>query len=409
MLNSVKGVRYPVADLPKARAWYEAMLGTKPFFDSPFVVIFVIGDSTLSLVSSEASPPAREPSPVVYWGVDDVDSARARLLSAGATARGEIVTTALKSRAATVADPFGNLLGIAGPPAAARSVAQQPSESAAGVALFRALATWDDRDEIRGADSLAHLFAADNLKPLLARREAREFIKSKVPGSYEFFIARTAWLDGQVAEALNREVPQIVFLGAGYDTRSWRFRGLNKRTRIFELDAAQTQERKRRLLDEAGVAPPDALTFVTVDFTRDDLREVLERAGFDPTAETLYVWEGVTYYLPADAVDRTLAFIRASSLVASVVLFDYLVDAPDMRSRYGVAESEAMMRDTYRGEPVRFGIKEGTIESFLAARGFELLDHLNTEEMERRFLALRDGTPAGRALACFGLVRARVA
>ena len=162
------------------------------------------------------------------------------------------------------------------------------------------------------------------------------------------------------------------------------------------------------MLEEAGITAPASLTFVTVNFTRDDLRDVLVGAGFDTSAETQWVWEGVCYYLSGIAVDQTLASIRACSPAGSVVCFDYLVDAPDMKTRYGVAESEAAMRETYRNEPVQFGIKEGTIESFLAERGYSLVEHLNTEEQERRFLRLRDGTPAGRALACFGFVSARV-
>jgi hypothetical protein len=43
-------------------------------------------------------------------------------------------------------------------------------------------------------------------------------------------------------------------------------------------------------------------------------------------------------------------------------------------------------------EPIHFAIEEERIPSFLAARGFEILDHVNTEEMAKRFLTLRDGT-----------------
>ena len=68
------------------------------------------------------------------------------------------------------------------------------------------------------------------------------------PGAYEFMIERTAFFDQIVRDALVRNLPQIVFLGAGYDTRPYRFKDLVLDTRIFELDAPPTQFRKRKVL-----------------------------------------------------------------------------------------------------------------------------------------------------------------
>ena len=42
-------------------------------------------------------------------------------------------------------------------------------------------------------------------------------------------------------------VPQVVFLGAGYNSRAYRFRDLIGETQLFELDVASSQERKRRI------------------------------------------------------------------------------------------------------------------------------------------------------------------
>jgi O-methyltransferase involved in polyketide biosynthesis len=39
------------------------------------------------------------------------------------------------------------------------------------------------------------------------------------PGSYEYFIARTAFFDAAVRRALDGNVPQLVLLGAGYSGR----------------------------------------------------------------------------------------------------------------------------------------------------------------------------------------------
>lgn len=59
-----------------------------------------------------------------------------------------------------------------------------------------------------------------------------------------------------MCQALRENLPQVVFLGAGYDSRPYRFQDLLRNTRIFELDIASTQQRKRQVLERAGVAIP---------------------------------------------------------------------------------------------------------------------------------------------------------
>jgi hypothetical protein len=52
--------------------------------------------------------------------------------------------------------------------------------------------------------------------------------------------------------------------------------------------------------------------------------------------------------------------------------------------------------------------KEGKIGSFLLERGFSVHEILNADEMEKKYLALPDGTSAGKVTAMFNLVGARV-
>jgi predicted enzyme related to lactoylglutathione lyase len=49
---------------------------------------------------------------VAYWGVPDIDSARARLLDHGAGPREPITDVGGDIKVATVADPFGNVIGL---------------------------------------------------------------------------------------------------------------------------------------------------------------------------------------------------------------------------------------------------------------------------------------------------------
>jgi methyltransferase (TIGR00027 family) len=361
----------------------------------------------LNLVPADETTPTGVPQAVAYWDVEDIDDAHRKLIEAGAAARGEIIVTVVKSRAATLVDPFGNTFGIAGKPSAAKqSLDDQPSQSALGVTLFRALATRDARPGLRGPDCMAEMFLAEEFRKMVDNPALREWFIAKAPGSYEYFIARTAFFDAAICRALDDGVPQIVLLGAGYDSRAYRFADRIRDTRIFELDVAPTQRRKKAMLEKGGIAVPAAVTFAPVNFTRDSLDDVLAAAGLDRNQRTLYVWEGVTYYLTPAAVDRTLACIRRTSPAGNELCLDYMIDAPDMASRYGVAQSQALMCETYGVEPVQFRIPEGTLEAYLAERGYATLDHLVAADLEKTYLTLPTGDLAGRVLACFGLVRA---
>ena len=203
-------------------------------------------------------------------------------------------------------------------------------------------------------------------------------------------------------------LPQLVLLGAGYDSRPYRFRELAEDTHIFELDAAPTQQRKREILERAGIPMPPHLTFIPIDFSTDDLAAALTRNGFSSTERTLFIWEGVTYYLTAEAVDNTLAAVKAASAAGSEICFDYASLSPEALSEKGAKLLREHMKSRHADEPTRFGIPYGTLGQFLGGRGYQIVENLDASEMEARYLTLRDGSTAGKVPALFSLVHAKI-
>jgi len=55
MLLGLRTVIYPVADLARAKLWYEQVVGAKPYFDEPFYVGFTVGGFELGLLP-DATP-----------------------------------------------------------------------------------------------------------------------------------------------------------------------------------------------------------------------------------------------------------------------------------------------------------------------------------------------------------------
>jgi len=170
-----------------------------------------------------------------------------------------------------------------------------------------------------------------------------------VPKQYEAS-ARVTFFDAAVDRFL-AEMDQFVILGAGFDTRPYRF-PKGTRVRSFEVDAPKTQAVKRAMLAKAGIES-SAVTFVAADFEQKDWMTRLVDSGFDPAKPALFLWEGVMVYLEREAVEDTLRKI-ASTAKGSVVAFDYFTTEPVVSNalywRYGRAATRAA------GEPFKFGI-----------------------------------------------------
>jgi methyltransferase (TIGR00027 family) len=130
----------------------------------------------------------------------------------------------------------------------------------------------------------------------------------------EFITSRTAWIDGAVESFLRAEVvqelpdsvrPQVVLLGAGYDTRSLRFRNSAD---FFEVDLPEVVEGKgrlqRRWREQKGedFELPTRIGFDLNNARTESLTEVLIREGLRRDRPTLFVWEAVLFYVDQDSV-----------------------------------------------------------------------------------------------------------
>jgi methyltransferase (TIGR00027 family) len=130
-----------------------------------------------------------------------------------------------------------------------------------------------------------------------------------------------------VDAAIERYLPgveQFVELGAGYDTRTMQLQ-YDLRIRCFEVDLPKTQQMKRELSNQCGV-DTSGIRFVSANFLTDNWLEHLAKTDFDPRKPTFFLWEGVTYYLSREAMEKTFRTI-ATSAPGSVVVFDYATDA----------------------------------------------------------------------------------
>lgn len=111
MILGLRTAIYYVDDLPKAKEWYARAFGAQPYFDEPFYAGFNIGGYELGLNPDAAVRPGPGGS-LPYWGVDDIDAAVQHFESTGARVTEPAHEVGEGIKVATVADPFGNLIGL---------------------------------------------------------------------------------------------------------------------------------------------------------------------------------------------------------------------------------------------------------------------------------------------------------
>jgi methyltransferase (TIGR00027 family) len=408
MLKNLKRVIYYAEDIEKGRDWYQTILNSEPLYSSPIIVLFKVNDSEITILPSSQIPNIK--SALVYWDVEDIDETYNYMLEKGASPLRE-PRTVVNSKFAEVTDPFGNIIGLTGKVSDKnRSLKDQPSDSAMTVAFCRAVSAAEPREEIKGPDNLAHIFLNEESKRPVKDPAAREWTLKNIlkGGAYEYFIARTAYIDNLLKEELNKNIPQVVFLGAGYDTRAIRFRDCVKDTRIFELDSLATQKRKLRLLEENKIAIPEFLKYIPIDFNTDDLRDKLFNYEYQKNRKTFFIWEGVTYYLSSEAFYKTLKMIKEIAVPGSMLFFDYMLYSEERHTRPDIKDALGRMKALYKAESVGFMVNEGEIQKILEENGFTIKEEMMTAEMEQRYLLLNNGSLSGRIIDLFSFVTAEV-
>ena len=122
MLHGLTTVSFWADDVIAARDWYADVLGIEPYFQRPeegppAYIEFRIGadEDELGLIDRRYAPPGTSRDPggaVIYWQVDDVAAAVARLVEHGATEYQPVVERDAGFVTASVLDPFGNVLGL---------------------------------------------------------------------------------------------------------------------------------------------------------------------------------------------------------------------------------------------------------------------------------------------------------
>ena len=174
--------------------------------------------------------------------------------------------------------------------------------------------------------------------------------------------ARTSFFDRVVLGAIERGVPQLLVVGAGYDGRSLRYARAG--VRWFEVDHPDTQSDKRARLDRLGIGTSD-IAFVGADLRDAGLARALLAAGFEADAPALIICEGVAVYLDPAVLEGLLTELRAVATPGTRLALSTSVSlaAGDQGARERFAASVQAAR-----EPRNFLTAESAVQLLTRAR-----------------------------------------
>jgi methyltransferase (TIGR00027 family) len=246
-------------------------------------------------------------------------------------------------------------------------------------------------------DGTPLLFADPVALPLLGPQAAGE-IAAALPryqspfgrGLRSHVCLRARFAEDKLADAAARGVRWYVLVGAGFDTFALRQPDWARALRILEIDHPATQDAKLTMMAKAGFAMADNVRFLSADFMRQSLAEILARCEIPADDGVCFSCLGVSMYLDATEVEAMLAAMAAASRDVSLTLS---FTQPTQERFYGDVQMAKYVAGL--GEPFLSLFTPDEIADKLASHGFLRQEFLTREKARRDyFTPPRRGIPA---------------
>ena len=280
----------------------------------------------------------------------------------------------------------------------------KPSKTSIWVLAARAIGSRDPDPTVRNPDWVADRMLGPAEKAILADnivikgldKDYRVAMKDGETRARVLMMdIRTKYIDQWLMDAVKGGAQQVVILGAGFDSRAWRFRQELKSVKVFEVDFGPTQEYKRRRFTEVLGPAPGNLAFAPIDFTKETTSQVLKKAGYKADKKTFFIWEGVSMYLTQDEIKRFFSDVSSHAAKDSEIVFDHF--NPFWENATGPNAALVNQLKGW-GEPWVSSIPVGTEEKLMSDTGWKLTGHTSltvTGDDAKKVITRLDGTAVG--------------
>lgn len=211
------------------------------------------------------------------------------------------------------------------------------------VGMFRHLQHTRERGPRQGPDDLVRYF----LSPYRVRRALwQDMTEVRADPFYHYLLARTRFYDEILRKALHAGVQQVLILGAGQDTRAYRFATelVARDVRVIEADQTPTIHEKRAAAHRLEAYPH--VRWVEIDLEDVCWSDWVGDAGLRRSVPTFVMMEGVAPYLTADAYRRAVRFLAEFVGPGSRFGLDVKMGS-DPDGHFRVPDQEAAIRELH--------------------------------------------------------------
>ncbi|WP_213989750.1 SAM-dependent methyltransferase [Sodalis sp. dw_96] len=216
-------------------------------------------------------------------------------------------------------------------------------------------------------------------------------------GIYEYVVARTRYIDN-LFSTLPAGTSHVFILGAGYDSRGFRFQETLKSCLVYECDHPDMQTHKRRLLENINIDYPANVKFVPIDFSNNSFDEWIKSLDLKPKNSCFFLLEGLTMYLSPQQMKSILHTVSQVAAGQCRLFFDYAY-AEVIRGEYGgYNEAECIAEVRTVGEPWKFGIEKSALAEFLQPYRLAVVDEMTSRDIEHSQFTDQDGRCHGHVI-----------
>jgi methyltransferase (TIGR00027 family) len=268
------------------------------------------------------------------------------------------------------------------------------SKTAQYIALFRAIETNQPKEKRLFKDDLAINFLDSYLKnsvkittlPIVGELLIN-FIQRKGLGALSSSIARTKYIDDLLKQSIDNGVKQVIILGAGFDTRSIRL-DFMQNISVIEIDHPDTSKFKIKKLKTSLKQLPTNTQYLQLDFNKQTLADFAVEQNLNFSIPTTIIWEGVTSYLPQEAIDATFEFVKkftSNSYIIFTYLHKLVLDNP--QSFKGTEKLLKILKESE--EKWISGFYPEKLPDYLKAFDLKLIEDNGAEEYRNKYISER--------------------
>ncbi|MFT3825029.1 MAG: SAM-dependent methyltransferase [Chitinophagaceae bacterium] len=272
--------------------------------------------------------------------------------------------------------------------------ADKASKTAQLMALNRALETKHPADKRLFSDPYAihflegsYRFAAMVSVLPFARKLVHNIGHKRIPGAFSSGIARTKYIDDLLQHTIEQGVQQVMILGAGFDTRGLRLQALQS-IPVIEIDHPNTSRRKTSILKKQLKQLPANIVYCEIDFNKQSLDQLAATYNFNFSIPTTIIWEGVTNYLTAEAINKTFAFIsrfaKGSYAIFTYVHLDVLKNPASFYGAEKLLQDLASIEESWT-----FGFDPAELADYLKDFHLTLLSDSGANEYRNMYMPER--------------------